>query len=166
MGKLSTSGLIYDSGSPCNERRREHISILKESNACCIFDPATMGVYCNYTSSILLCVEDNSSILVFDGDEELGINRKAQRKFKASEVAAAIALAVLGNANKLLIDNVLNHCAYMEKISRSAHARWLGCQLTSSMLDRVELGSIRKCIGSPHSKPKDDACSQYRTDEE
>ncbi|KAG0495297.1 hypothetical protein HPP92_006291 [Vanilla planifolia] len=36
-------------------------------------------------------------------------------KFKPSEVAAAVALAVLGNANKLLIDNVLNHCAYMEK---------------------------------------------------
>ncbi|KAG0503580.1 hypothetical protein HPP92_003652 [Vanilla planifolia] len=36
-------------------------------------------------------------------------------EFKPSEVAAAVALAVLGNANKLLIDNVLNHCAYMEK---------------------------------------------------
>ncbi|KAG0448663.1 hypothetical protein HPP92_027715 [Vanilla planifolia] len=32
-----------------------------------------------------------------------------------SEVAAAIALAILGKANKQLIDNVLNHCVYMEK---------------------------------------------------
>ncbi|KAG0446590.1 hypothetical protein HPP92_028758 [Vanilla planifolia] len=36
-------------------------------------------------------------------------------KFKHSEVAAAVALVVLDNANKLLIDNILNHCAYMEK---------------------------------------------------
>ncbi|KAG0447932.1 hypothetical protein HPP92_028096 [Vanilla planifolia] len=74
----STSGLIYDRGSPRGRRRREHISIRKESNAYCISNPATMGVSCNYASSILLCTEDNSSILVFDEDEELGINRKAQ----------------------------------------------------------------------------------------
>ncbi|KAG0447850.1 hypothetical protein HPP92_028119 [Vanilla planifolia] len=41
---------------------------------------------------------------------------KFSNEFKPSEVAATtVALAVLGNANKLLIDNVLNHCAYMEK---------------------------------------------------
>ncbi|KAG0450292.1 hypothetical protein HPP92_026961 [Vanilla planifolia] len=37
-----------------------------------------MGVSFDYASSILLCVEDNSSILVLYEDEELGINWKAQ----------------------------------------------------------------------------------------
>lgn len=36
-----------------------------------------MGVIYDYASSILLCPEDNSSILGFDDEEELGINDKA-----------------------------------------------------------------------------------------
>ncbi|KAG0446984.1 hypothetical protein HPP92_028572, partial [Vanilla planifolia] len=143
-----------------HQEGREHISIRKESNACCISDPATMGVSCDYASSILLCAEDNNSILVFDEDEELGINQKAQwsglgkiceqKDFflsgfllsfliaseeclfallkKESEytptkeyaqwlMRGSLDISIRKNTIDWImkVDNVLNHCAYMEK---------------------------------------------------
>ncbi|KAG0451166.1 hypothetical protein HPP92_026373 [Vanilla planifolia] len=157
MGKLSASGLIYDSGSPCDGRRREHISILKErrgaghqSKSSMEWAWKNMRAKHSFFQDSFYLSSSHSKECLFEllkkESEHTPVKEYAQWlmrgsldiQFKTSEVAAAIALVVLGNANKLLIDNVLNHCAYMEK----------------------------KCIGSPHSKPKDDACSQYRTDEE